>query len=243
MLRLVVVLIGLSLALSGCSTIFSGPDPSQWWTSSQDLTLAKAVAAGEKAEISRLIRDGANPNAIGIDGITMLQWSATARSLDGMAGLLEMGATPDLPGKGGEPPLHSAAWTQPAMVELLLQAGSDPDVVRAATGTTALKIACLQNDEPVFTLLVDAGADVDWTDPNRGRPIDTCASTQSGALVLRLLELGANPHSVRKDGSTFQDRYFILSNDDVSDRVLQERAAIIAWLDAHDVPVHPKAYQ
>lgn len=111
----------MSLALSGCSLLPSGPNPKEWFTTEQDLALAKAVAEGDTPEILRLIQEGANPDAVGIDGITMLHWSATPRSFDGMAGLLEMGAAPDLPGKGGEPPLHAAVWTQPAMVELLLR--------------------------------------------------------------------------------------------------------------------------
>lgn len=229
---------------TGCGALFQGPDASHPFTDEPAASLAEAVADGDREEVSELVAGGADPNAAATDGTTMLQWSIIAESADGMAALLAAGADPNKLGRKGRAPLHDAAEQEDATyVQLLLGAGADPDIRWRGTGSTPLKDSCQPYLNASFEALVAAGADVNAVDANRDGPIHACARTNAGALLLRLLELGADPSATNSAGATFQDYYFQYDRKILNERTLREREAVIAWLEQHGIPVSPAAYR
>lgn len=162
----------------------------------------------------------------------------------GLVALLAAGANPDGIGHDGDGPIHLAAFhSDPAYLTSLLEAGADPDLRGEVTGSTALKAALRNNVDEPFTLLLEAGADVNIADKNGDGPIHTAARTNKGAALLALLEAGADPEAEVSTGATFQTYYWGRNPDLLNDRSLAERARIVEWLEAHDVPVDPPAEQ
>lgn len=243
MFALVVALLAL-LAVTGCGLAAGPSDAEKWFAEPDAQELAIAVARGDRAAIARLVDTGADPDAAGVEDLTLLQFSILASSVDGMAGLLDAGADPDKVGRGGVAPLSNAAFDGGLpFVELLLSSGADPDVRERVTGSTPLKHACLQRDVPVFTALLDAGADPDAADANSDAVIHTCARVNAGDLLLLLLQRGADPEARTSAGASFQEYYFSYPRNVLNEGSVAERAAIIAWLEDHDIPVVPEAYR
>ena len=241
--RLLLAVIASMLMVSGCSQIPNDSPSAKWFADDVDVTLATAVRTGDTAAIAELVAGGANPNAAGVEGLTMLQWSIMSDSLDGMTGLLEAGADPDLEGRGGGTPLGGAAFDGGLpFVEALLSAGANPDIRDAGSGLTPLQHACRQRDHAVFTALLNAGADPDVATSNADGAIHTCARTNAGDSLLLMLERGADPLARTSGGASFQDYYFSYPRNVLNQASLDQRLAIIAWLEAHDIPVVPEAF-
>ena len=89
----------------------------------------------------------------------MLQWAIEARSPNGLQALLEAGALRDRLGRAGRAPMHDAArLADPRYVQILLDAGADPDVRVPYTQTTPLREACLASEPATLEELVAGGA-------------------------------------------------------------------------------------
>ena len=236
---LTVLLVGM-----GCAPFSRSSRAAESFPDPVTQPLAEAVARGDQAEITELVSGGADPDATGTDGITLLQWAVKVQSPTGLSALLAAGADPDQLDVSGTSALHEAALLEdPQYVQQLLAGGADPNVRQTAVETTPLTFACLQHRSAAFEALITAGAEVNIVDLLDERPIHTCARTNAGDLVLRLLELGTVPDAQNSGGSTFQDYYFTYDRKILNDRALAEREAVIAWLEAHDVPVLPQAYR
>src|SRR5690606_23261333 len=161
-------------------------------------------------------------------------------SLDGFTALLDAGADPDQIGYRGDAALHQAAGLEDgAFLEALIGAGADPDVANPHTGTPALVAACGEARPANLEALPAAGADVDATDPNGGVPLHACGRVNQGAMLLMLLEAGADPLAQDSTGATFQDHYFGYDPEILNDRAREERAAVVEWLTRNGVPVSP----
>src|SRR3546814_19029621 len=90
--------------------------------------LAQAAKSGDAARIRELVAGGANPNAQGDNGTTMLQWAMLQQSRTGFAALLAAGADPTRGDDDGltAVPLAAQADT-PYWLETLLARGASTD--------------------------------------------------------------------------------------------------------------------
>lgn len=230
--------------LAGCVPARSqGLDPGEVFNDPDSLSLANAVQGGQVDEIAQLVAGGTDVESTGDHGTTMLQWAVMTSSHDGLSALLDAGADPDRTGHDGNGPLHLAAFhSDPAYLVTLLAAGADPDLRGKVTGATALKNALVNNADTAFHLLLEAGADVNIVDRNGDGPLHVAARTNDGAALLALLEAGADPYA-QSGRATFQTHYWRYNPELLNDRARAERAQVIAWLDAHDVPLDPRAEQ
>lgn len=230
--------------LAGCVPARSqGLDPGEVFNDPDSLSLANAVQGGQVDEIAQLVAGGTDVESTGDHGTTMLQWAVMTSNHDALSALLAAGADPNRTGHDGDGPLHLAAFhSDPAYLVTLLDAGADPDLRGEVTGATALKAALRNNVDTAFHLLLEAGADVNIVDLNGDGPIHVAARTNKGAALLTLLEAGADPQA-QSGQATFQTHYWRYNPDLLNDRARAERARIVDWLDAHDVPVDPRAEQ
>lgn len=212
------------------------------WFSGADLDLAQAVESDSADQIATLVAAGADVQATGTDGMTMLQFAVRQERSDATAALLAAGADPNRTGYRGGTALESAV-EQPDLVTVLLKAGADPDVPNAVTGMTVLAQSCLAATPGSFDLLLQAGADVTIANNNGDSALHTCARTNQGAEVLRLLERGADPEARTSTGATFQDYYFAFNPEVLNPQAVNERRQIVRWLLVNGHPLVPAAEQ
>lgn len=245
MLRLLATLVCLlGLTLAGCAGIGSASRYSaeEYFTAESDVAIARAVAADDVDEVRRLLGSGADPDATGKDGVTLLQFAILNERLEPLRALLEAGADAEKLGDGGRSAVHSAAFTGDAeFLDALLDADADPNV-RDRTGATPLVTAILNTSgAPLSRLLEEPELDVNLADANDDAPIHTAARTNAGATILTLLQRGADPRATNSGGATFQDYYFSYPENVLNERAKAERLAVVGWLRDHGVPLHPKA--
>ncbi len=200
--------------------------------------LAGAAAEGDAARVRALVGAGADPNAHGDRGVTPLQFAMLAQDLDGMRALLDAGADPNLPGLGGATAMHMAAIADdPKYLRLLLDRGGDPNARHGATGAGPLAGAAGPRTDAQFRMLLDAGADPNLADRTGNTPLHAAAMINAGEHVLLLLEKGASPNAKNAQDATFQPYFFRTKDELLTDDARARRAAVVAWLRAHQVPL------
>lgn len=201
--------------------------------------LADAAVAGDKPAIAAMARSGVDASARGDRGVSVLQWAFLHQSIEGMTGLLAAGADPASGDDHGNTVMdYASAAENPAALAALLGAGVDPDTRNARTGQTALFTAIMHARQPQIRALVAAGADVDATDLAGNTPLHHAAKVNDVAVVLLLLEAGADPLRVNGQGVTFQ-RYLSAMDDTMRTRGLRElKERVDALLRERGVPVH-----
>lgn len=123
-------------------------------------SLPEAVEKEDLAQVSELIRQGANVKAANRYGVTPLSIACTNGNGKLVELLLRAGADPNSSLPGGETALMTAARTgKPEAVKALLAAGAKPDARESLRGQTALMWAAAEGHSEVVKLLLAAGAD------------------------------------------------------------------------------------
>jgi hypothetical protein len=232
------LLFGLTVApLAACGRS-DRPRAAQIFADSTAAALAEAAAAGDRLRIRRLIGAGADPNAQGDDGVTLLQWALLNRSKAGLDELLAGRADPARADSSGTTVLHYAAMANdPEYLDILLARGADPDTPDAVTGATPLVSALMGNREVQFQKLLAAGAKPDLPDRLGNSSLHVAAKINAYRRVLDLLKSGADPRARNQQGATFQ-RYLVMTKPEMlTAEARREREAIARWLEAHGVAV------
>jgi uncharacterized protein len=213
-------------------------DPRKIFPDPKAAALADAVAAGDAAKVKALVAAGADPNARGERGVTLLEWSLLQQSPRGLAALLENGADATQPGVGGATPLHIAAMANdPQYLRVLLDHRADPNAPHGTTGEPPLSAALMNPDGTAFDLLLQHHADPNRADRLGNTPLFVAAKTHKPDAVLRLLEAGADARHRNERGDTFQTYFNIAPAGGFSGEAKQKHDAVSAWLTAHGVAV------
>ena len=199
--------------------------------------LAAAVAHGDEKRVHELAQGG-DLNIRGDGGVTLLEWALLKQSPGGMRALLTAGADPAEPGLGGATVLHMAAMADDSQyLKLLLDAGADPNTPRGTTQAPPLSAALMNPNEAAFNLLLAHRADPNRADRFGNTPLHVAAQTHRSALVLKLLEVGADPKQRNQHGDTFQTYFRIAPAGGFSAEARAQYAAVDNWLRAHGVYV------
>ena len=186
-------------------------------------------------EVTRLIRNGADVNAVDKRGRTPLILAAWYNSKpEVLRVLLENGADVNAVDKYGTTPLMLAAWSNsnPEALRVLIENGADVNA-GDEDGVVPLMHAVISNSNPdVLRILLENGASVNSIDKDGMTPLIWAAKRNSNPDVLRvLIENGASVNSIDKDGMTplmwAAERN---SNPDVL-RVLLENGASVNSID------------
>jgi ankyrin repeat protein len=128
--------------------------------------LADAAMQRDVAAVRALVREGADPNALGTYDTPALVWIVRIGDRETADVLLSAGADPNLATPLELAPLHLAVTNGDSrMVELLLAAGANPDQPDR-TGETPLMLAARVGTVEIVQALLAAGADVDAKEPS-----------------------------------------------------------------------------
>lgn len=157
--------------------------------------LMEAVALGSLADVKAALARGAALEEQDFWSRTAWLIALSCGDIDKARLLREQGADPHAAGRCGAPPLsHAIEAHHPEMVGWLLEQGAD--VHRTDDfGRTPLIVAVEYDDPECVELLLGAGADVNVN--ANGTALDRATSR---AVVMRLLEAGADPAELRSEG-------------------------------------------
>jgi ankyrin repeat protein len=156
--------------------------------------LIRAVALGSLDDVARLAENGAALEEV--DWWSRTAWLVAVLTGDlAKAGLLAArGANVEARGRCDTPPLHYAVrGHHPEVVRWLLDNDQDVDQTDEFL-KTALAVAVEEDDLPCAEVLLAAGADVDASAGGALR------EATSRAMVVRLLETGADPGELTQEG-------------------------------------------
>lgn len=134
-----------------------------------------------------------------------LHEAAALGQVDALMGLLAADRSGvDVPGADGHRPLGLAAFfAQPEAVELLLEAGADPNApAENAMRVTALHAATAGGNLRCVRAVLEAGAAPDVRQQGGWTPLHAAAQAGRQDLIAVLLECGADPHATNDEGAT-----------------------------------------
>ncbi|MEN9705815.1 MAG: hypothetical protein RLZZ393_1694, partial [Pseudomonadota bacterium] len=161
--------------------------------------IVDAASRGDKAEIERLLKSGADVNAQQLDGATALQWAAYRGDAALAERLLKAGAKPGLANHNGATPLWLAASRgEASVVRALLKGGADANE-KLPLGRRPLMLAARAGSVDAVRALLERGAEVNASESERGTNALMQAADQGHAAVIKELLLhGANVAAVSK---------------------------------------------
>ena len=189
--------------------------------------IADAAATGNKVEIERLLKSGADVNAQQGDGATALQWAAYRGDARLAELLLKAGAKPGLANHDGASPLWLAATRgDAAVIQALLKGGADANE-QLPLGRRPLMLAARSGSVDAVHALLEHGADVNASETERGTTALMQAADQGHADVLKeLIKHGANvaavSRPVMRDG-----RSAALGNSEDPRRAVRQQAIAV----------------
>jgi ankyrin repeat protein len=227
----------------------AGKKAAQVFHDPRDVALADAAARNSTREMTALLKHGANPNARGWQGVTMLGWTLRRGSHEAFAILLDAGADatvsehdPDLTpnADNGRTVVHYAAWIEdPAFLDMLLAHHVSPDL-RTSGGQVPLDESILADCDKQFHQLIAAHANLDSPDESGDTPLHLAVQTNSYERALDLLNAGADPTARNRIGKTFQAYLHMIPENVLSQQGRQRIADIESFLTQHHVPIEPR---
>ena len=209
--------------------VFSDPAAAQ---------VAEAAASGDTARVDTLIKSGANPNAIGDKGVSLLQWAMLNQNKPGFEALLAAGADPAHADESGDTVMHYAAKANDAWyLDVLLAHGVDLNASNARTGATPMMSAMMGDRIEQFHKLLAAGADPNLVNLSGDTSLHVAAEINDSQFVLDLLEARADPAVLNKQSVTFQRYLYMTPAKVLSADARRQREQVKSWLGAHNIAV------
>ena len=195
LVAIVLVLLAVGLAPAAMA---AGPDCEKWNTENTEEFFKEATPA----DVTRCVEAGADPNARDKDGMTPLARSALyAKNLAVVKTLLTVGADP----QQATLLLNVIAFSEPAILKVLLDAGVDPNTWDEDGNAPLLHHAAVHNKPAILNILLDAGADPNARSEYKDRtPLHRAAQySETPAIIKALIAAGAN---INAQSNCFDER-------------------------------------
>jgi len=165
--------------------------------------LASAASEGDLEKVDELIVSGANPNAIGEHGITVVGWLLYRPNRVGLQRLFEHGADPNAIWDKWDTKLnwewsfiHLATELSPRIgvgyLQLALDMGGDPNLMVNHYYESPIMITMEKRYLPAFAVLYTAGAKLNYPVNEDSSPLMRSINVGNFELCLFLLEHGAD---------------------------------------------------
>jgi ankyrin repeat protein len=153
-----------------------------------DAALLRAAEQDDAAQVTKLLKQHASPNAALGDATTPLHWAAYHDDLPLARLLLASGASPEPRTRlrGLTPLLMAAESGDAALLDLLLKAGAEVNATNDS-GTTTLMIAAASGSAEAVRTLLAHGADINAREKTYGQTALFFAADRNRADVVRLL--------------------------------------------------------
>jgi uncharacterized protein len=194
------------LGLVGCFSQDSGRNERMnalnYFKDTKTIALANAVEKDDAIRIRKLAADGADINAKGEQGMTLLTWAIGNQKKNALRTLLELKANPNARDTEGAPVLEVAAQSEDLdYARMLLSSGADADT-NARNGEPLIFHAIRKENWPLFRLLVERGANINGRGKAEMTPLIQLARLSEYDQVFWLLERGADFHLFDASGAT-----------------------------------------
>eukprot|EP01046_Picozoa_sp_COSAG06_P013609 COSAG06_NODE_827_length_12062_cov_46.356182_7_plen_440_part_00 len=166
--------------------------------------LHDAARAGDTAAIDRLVREGAEVNAVDgyLYGNTPLHYAAREGHAEAVEALARAGAELNAVNRAGDTPLHRAAREGHAeAVEALARAGAEVKAV-SSDGLTPLHWAAREGGAEAVEALARAGAELSAVNKKGNTPLHLAAEYGHAEAAEALAWAGAELSAVNKEGKT-----------------------------------------
>lgn len=162
----------------------------------QNMPLVVELAkAAEWQQLTGLLRDGLDANAVYGDGSAALHWASYHDNPEAASALLSAGADVNASTDLGVTPLWLAAENGSLdMTRLLLNAGANPNE-KLLSGETIVMTAAQSGNGAVVRALLDAGADPNGAVTREQTALMWAANRGHGEAVAALIEYGADIHA------------------------------------------------
>jgi len=161
-------------------------------TNTPGTALFQAIERGAAGDAERLLRTGANPNAVDAEGIPALMTATVFANAGMVEVLLKLGADANRIGPGGATAL---LWAVPDVdkVRLLIAHGANVNA-RSETDRTALLVAAsYPRTNNLMKLLLDAGADLRAQDRGGSTALSLAIRSADVEVVQFLTARGLDP--------------------------------------------------
>ena len=173
---------------------------SKVFTTPQVIALAEAVQAGDTAQITSLIRAGADIRAVGAQGLTITHFALLARrdAPKIMVLVLKAGADPiSVLSDGNTVPIYAVQRddADPEVVKVLLDHGIGVNwhpPKEPFDRTSLLLEAVAGHNLPVVKLLIQRGADVNWSDGFGGTALHSALLGAQFDIAALLVDSGTD---------------------------------------------------
>ncbi|EKF61553.1 accessory protein [Agrobacterium albertimagni AOL15] len=220
----------------------SDADPREFFTDASTVALAKAMLEGDTEQMSREVANGADPNARGKDGMSLIEWEMRRGGKLVFRDLLRLGADPNAPGWHGGTAMHAAAQDQSTYyLELLIEGGGDVDIADSRVKRSPLFAALMARRDDNVRVLLDHGASLEFKDREGVTPLQLAARINDFYHVWDFLQRGADPLATDASGSTFQSYIFSSDPKMLNAAALSDRNRIIGFLQSRGIPLDPRA--
>ncbi|WP_447926975.1 ankyrin repeat domain-containing protein [Vreelandella sp. EE27] len=192
----------MAMALPACANFSTySQKPGSYFSDPVQLALAEAAGRGDLEAMQQALDAGADPNALGEDGMTPLFWSVTMEAnIEAFRYMLSHGGDPNLVVVDEDKPGTSTIYLiyqayrnpDPAFIEAALEAGADPDTEIHEQSTLFFES---MTDEYIdqIKLLIAYGADVSYPGQFDYTPLYQAVIGDEYQTALALLDAGADP--------------------------------------------------
>lgn len=205
-MRLILILAAVALAAAAAFAALSPrpKDPPMQFTG-PDAALERAINADDAAAVDAAVAGGANPNARGAHGVTPLEYAIGTFRKTAARALIRHRADPNVKDAEGDNAVAVAVTAyarDPELLELVLDAGGDPNT-RRADGSPVITYFGNARDMDAITYLHAHGADLDILDD--GTPLVVgYANSTDWDVVWHLIQRGARTDTPRvREGMLF----------------------------------------
>ncbi|MDH5228476.1 MAG: hypothetical protein OEZ58_10190 [Gammaproteobacteria bacterium] len=167
------LLFGMSFMCSACGELkLGGLTAKQSFSKPLDSQLIYAAIDEDFAEVDRLVKAGANVNAVGSEGLSPLMWLIAAKAKKGLEKLLQLGANPNYKTDIEFSAMELAAQADDIdYLKILLRHGGDPNIT-CWNGMPLLQRIANGRNWKRIDFLLDNGADLNGVDNQGGTIAD-----------------------------------------------------------------------